>query len=170
MCDMTYNFYLTSKGQLHMKRHFGDGNLAGSYFLKETYRTPSDLLLYLQDAKPKRIIKQPPITIILTYTLTDGRMAGTVGLTKKSFFTEKNLIREVRDGFTVDVGLVDELELTVEFCIVARETSKGLSIITAFPGGYARPFARKGQPAKEYALNKQFWEEHVLLKRKETSA
>jgi hypothetical protein len=64
--------------------------------------------------------------------------------------------------------LVSQLPLTAEFCIIAQETEEGLSIITAFPGAYARPFAQKSQPKEEYELNKKFWEEHVLLKQKNT--
>lgn len=163
---MTYNFYLTPKSRGHLERHFGDGESAGSYFLKDTFLTPNDLLLYLPSATPTSVIEQTPSNRVFTYKLTDGRMAGTLGLMKRSSFSEKELARELRDGFTIDVGLVDQLELTADFCVVASETSKGLSIITAFPGNYARPFAQKGQPAREYALNKLFWEEHVLLRKK----
>jgi hypothetical protein len=66
----------------------------------------------------------------------------------------------------MEVGMVDILPDTQLFCVIADETPEGLSIITAFPGGYARPFAQKSQPKDEYELNKKFWEEHVLLKRK----
>lgn len=160
------NFQLTPESRRHLERHFGDGALAGSYFLQSTFETPDDLLLFLQNTSPVSVIKQPPSAIVFTYTLTNGRMAGTVGIMKKCSLSEKDLVREVREGFTIEVGLIEELRLTPDFCVVVRETLKGLSIITAFPGNYARPFAQKGQPAKEYALNKQFWAEHVLLRKK----
>ena len=163
---MPNDFYLTPASRRHLERHFGDGALAGSYFLKSTFETPDDLLLSLQKTSPVTMLKQPPSTIIFTYTLTNYRLAGTVGLMKKSSLSEKHIVREIREGFTIEVGHVDGLRLTPDFCVVVRETLKGFSIITAFPGDYARPFAQKGQPAKEYALNKQFWAEHVLLRQK----
>ena len=163
---MPHEFYLTPASRRHLERHFGDGAWAGSCFLKSTFETPDDLLLFLQNTSPVTVIKQPPSTIVFTYTLTNCKMAGTVGLMKKSSLSENDLVREIREGFTIEVGLVDGLRLTPDFCVVVRETLKGYRIITAFPGDYARPFAQKGQPAKEYALNKQFWAEHVLLRQK----
>lgn len=149
-----------------MERHFGECKLAGSYFLQDTFESPADLLLYLENAIQTSPVIQTSNTTLFNYSLTDGRMAGMVGIAKRNCISEQHLSREIRDGITIDVGIVDELQFTPEFCIVARRTSKGHSIITAFPGGYARPFARKGQPSKEYALNKLFWEEHVLVRLK----
>lgn len=163
---MPKEFYLTPASRRHLERHFGDGALAGSYFLQSTFETPDDLLLILQNSSPVSVNKQHSSTIVFTYTLTNGRMAGTLGIMKKSYLSEKDLVNEMREGFSIEVGLIEGLRLTPDFCVVVRETLKGFSIITAFPGDYARPFAQKGQPAKEYALNKQFWEEHVLLRKK----
>jgi len=149
-----------------MERHFGECKLAGSYFLQDTFESPADLLLYLENSTQTSSVIQTSNTTIFNYSLTDGRMAGMVGIAKRNCISEQHFSREIRDGITMDVGIVDEPQFTPEFCIVARRTSKGYSIITAFPGSYARPFARKGQPSKEYALNKLFWEEHVLVRLK----
>ena len=164
--DMINNFYITPKSLRHLERHFGECKLAGSYFLRDTFERPADLLKYLENVTQKSSIIQTSNTTVFNYSLTDGRMAGMVGITKRNCISKQNLARDIRDGITIDVGIVDELQFTPEFCIVARRTSKGHSIITAFPGSYARPFARKGQPSKEYALNKLFWEEHVLVRQK----
>jgi hypothetical protein len=161
---MPPNFYLTAKSRHHLRRHFGNGTMAGSYFLADTFQTSDDLLAFLENAKPVSITKQTANNSVFLYALTDGRMAGTVGIAKRNSFSADNLSHELRDGFQIEVGLVEELTFTADFCIVARQTSKGYSIVTAFPGSYARPFARKGQPSEEYALNKQFWSNHVLLK------
>ena len=163
---MPHYFYLSSRSRKHIKRHFYVGIHSGSHFLIDTFQTPDDLLLFLEHSNPVRTIEQNLNTTLFTYTLTDGRMAGTIGIAKRNQVRKENLITEVRDGFMIEVEEVEELTLTAELCVVARRTNKGLSIITAFPGGYARPFAQKGQPAEEYELNKQFWKEHVLLKPK----
>jgi len=163
---MAYNFYLTPRSLLHLERHFGQGMVAGSYFLNETFPTPHDLLLFLHSATPVSLVEQTPGTSMFTYILTDGRMAGTVGIAKKNTIRESNLRDDIRDGFTIQVGIIEELTFTSDFCIVARKTSQGYSIITAFPGSNARPFPRKGQPPEEYNINKQFWQEHVLLKKR----
>jgi hypothetical protein len=161
---MPPNFYLTPKSLRHLQRHFGNGTMAGSYFLAGTFQTSDDLLAFLENAEPVSITKQTATNSVFLYVLTDGRMAGTVGIAKRNSFSADNLSLELRDGFQIEVGLVEELTFTTDFYIIARQTSKGYSIITAFPGRFARPFARKGQPANEYELNKQFWEDHVLLK------
>jgi hypothetical protein len=163
---MINNFYITPKSLRHLERHFGECKLAGSYFLRDTFESPADLLQFLEKATPTSFVFQTFNNTVFNYSITDGRMAGSVGITKRNCISKQNLSREIRDGITMDVGIVDEPQFTPEFCIVARRTSKGYSIITAFPGSYARPFARKGQPSKEYALNKLFWEEHVLVRLK----
>ncbi|MFN5620481.1 MAG: hypothetical protein ACK478_04195 [Flavobacteriales bacterium] len=163
---MAHFFYLTPIGRQHLAQHFGNGMRAGSYFLQETFQTPEDLIVFLNNVAPDNVFEQTPVTTVFTYTLTDGRMAGTVGIAKRDSVGSENITTEVRDGLVIEVAKLDELALTPEFSIVARRTNQGHSIITGFPGSPARPFARKRQPAPEYALNKLFWEEHILLKLK----
>ncbi len=157
-------FYFSEAGRKHVERHFGSENLAGSHFLRSTFSTPDELLAFVNSTEPTQVIEQSVGKTAFCFELSDGRMAGTSGLATRKDIPENAIIRETREGFTMEIGFVSELPLTTEFCVVAQESPKGLSIITAFPGGYARPFAQKGQPADEFALNKQFWEDHLLLK------
>lgn len=157
-------FYFSEAGRKHVERHFGSENLAGSHFLRSTFSTPDELLAFVNSTEPTQVIEQSVGKTAFCFELSDGRMAGKSGLATRKDIPENHIIRETREGFTMEIGFVSELPLTNEFCVVAQESPKGLSIITAFPGGYARPFAQKGQPADEFALNKQFWEDHLLLK------
>lgn len=159
-------FYISTSQLKHVARHFGSNHLAGSHFLPSTFATPEDLLSLVNSIAPVQTITQSIGKSAYCFRITDGRMAGTSGLVRRSSLPAHDIVREIREGFTIEVGLVAELPLTADFCVIAQETPEGLSIITAFPGGYARPFAQKGQSAEEYALNKKFWEEHVLLKRR----
>jgi hypothetical protein len=159
-------FLCSARSRRHPRRHYNFGIHAGSYFLTDTFPTPDDLLFFLGHSSPVITIEQNLNTTLFIYRLTDGRMAGTIGIAQRNQVRKENLTTEVRDGFMIEVEEVEELTLTPELCVIARRTNKGLSIITALPGGYARPFAQKGQPAEEYELNKQFWEEHVLVKLK----
>jgi hypothetical protein len=163
---MHQNFYLTQISRQHLAQHFGNVIRAGSYFIQETFQTPEDLIVFLNTVTPNNVFEQTPGTTVFTYTLTDGRMAGTVGIAKRDSVGLENITTEVRDGLVIEVAQLDELALTPDFSIVARRTNQGNSVITGFPGSPARPFARKRQPAPEYALNKLFWEEHILLKLK----
>lgn len=163
---MKHLFYFSDAGRKHVARHFDMHNLAGSHFLQSTFSTPDDLLSYLNATHSMQIIPQSSGKSAYCFRMADGRMAGTSGLAQRSHLPAQDIVREVREGYTIEIGLLAELPLTADFCIIAQETEEGLSIITAFPGGYARPFAQKGQPPEEYALNKRFWEEHVLLKQK----
>jgi hypothetical protein len=149
-------------------RHFGSNNLAGSHFLRSTFATSDDLLYFINSTPPIQTITQSPGKSAFCFELDDGRMAGTSGLAARKDIPANAIVREAREGFTMEIGLVDHLPETNQFCVIADESTEGLSIITAFPGGYARPFAQKGQRAEEYALNKLFWEEHVLLKQKKS--
>jgi hypothetical protein len=165
---LRFNFYFSDAGRKHVARHFDIENLAGSHFLKSTFSTPDDLLSYLNAIAPLQIIPQSSGKSAFCFRIADGRMAGTSGLAQRSHLPAHAIVREIREGYSIEIGLVSQLPLTAEFCIIAQETEEGLSIITAFPGGYARPFAQKSQPREEYELNKKFWEEHVLLKQKNT--
>jgi hypothetical protein len=159
-------FYLTATGLKHLERHFGNETLVGSHFLRSTFSTPDELLAFVNSTEPAQVIEQSFGKTAFCFELNDGRMAGTSGLAARKDIPENSIVRETREGYTMEIGFVSELTLTNAFCVIAQKTSQGLSIITAFPGGYARPFAQKGQPAEEYALNKLFWEENVLLKQK----
>jgi hypothetical protein len=161
-------FYFSEAGRKHVERHFGAENLAGSHFLNSTFSTPEELLIFMNETEPVLVIEQSAGKSAYCFELTDGRMAGTSGLAARKDIPQNAIVRETREGFTMEIGFVSELPMTNAFCVVAQETSEGLSVITAFPGGYARPFAQKGQPAEEYALNKRFWEEYVLLKQKQS--
>ena len=165
---MNLTFYFSDAGRKHVSRHFGADQLAGSHFLPSTFASPDDMLSFINSTPSFQIIPQSTGKSAYCFRMADGRKAGTSGLAIRKSLLENNIVREVREGFTIEVGLVAELPLTAEFCVIAQETPAGLSIITAFPGGYARPFAQKGQPTEEYALNKRFWEEHVLLKQKQS--
>lgn len=164
---MKNRFFLSESARKHVARHFGKVGLAGSHFLPQTFSNPEQLLLYVIEHDPREVIAQSECKAAFCYRLDGGRLAGTSGLGLRKTLAEKDIIREVREGYTLEVGIVEELPLTSDFCIIAQQSPEGLNIITAFPGGYARPFAQKGQPAEEYALNKRFWEEHVLLKQKQ---
>lgn len=165
---MRRTFYFSEAGRQHVGRHFGAENLAGSHFLRSTFSTPDELLAFVNSIEPTQVIEQSAGKSAFCFELNDGRMAGTSGLAARKDIPANAIVRETREGYTMEIGFVSELPLTNAFCVIAQKTSQGLSIITAFPGDYARPFAQKGQPAEEYALNKKFWEEHVLLKQKQT--
>jgi hypothetical protein len=165
---MRRTFYFSEAGRQHVARHFGAENLAGGHFLRSTFLTPDELLAYVNSTEPTQVIEQSASKTAFCFELNDGHMAGTSGLAARKDMPENSIVRETREGYTIEIGFISELPLTNAFCVIAHETSQGLSIITAFPGGYARPFAQKGQPTEEYALNKRFWEEHVLLKQKQS--
>jgi hypothetical protein len=161
-------FYFSAAQREHVIRHFVQTDLAGSHFYTDAIASPEALLNLINGIAPEQIIRQSKIRSAYSFKSIDGNPIGTCGLAFRRDLLEEQISRHVRDGYTIEVGIVDRLPETNQFCVIADETPEGLSIITAFPGGYARPFAQKGQPAEEYALNKQFWEEHVLLKQKQS--
>jgi len=165
---MTRNFFVTETQRAHMLRHMLPNDLAGSHFSPNVFGDPEALIDYINSHEPCDIIRQRDLRFAFCFAELDGKPIGKSGLAMRKDLHHSQIERHVRDGYTMEVGIVEALPNTHLFCIIADETSEGLSIITAFPGGYARPFAQKSQPREEYELNKKFWEEHVLLKQKNT--
>jgi hypothetical protein len=159
-------FILSAKCHDHILRHFGDNSFAGSHFNSTTFASPQELMLFINSNAPISTQSYSEKKAAYLFQTKDGRAVGTRGIAKRNKVPTKDIVHEKREGYLLYIGLVEELPITTQFCVIAHETDEGLSIITAFPGNYARPFAQKGQPAKEYALNKQFWAEHVLLRKK----
>ena len=165
---MSKLFYLKTSQREHVLRHFHAKDMAGSHFYSEVFVSPEGLLDYINSVEPIHTFQQSRTRNAYCFVNTSGQAVGTSGLAKSSDLDENCIIRQIRDGYTIEIGLVDLLPETHSFCVIADESPDGLSVITAFPGDYARPFALKSQPADEYELNKKFWEEHVLLKLKNT--
>jgi hypothetical protein len=157
-------FYLTINQREHVLRHFHSKELAGSHFHETVFETPEDLITYINSNEPSKTFQQSPQRKAYCFIQIELKAVGTSGIARRCDLRKEQITRHVREGYSIDIGLVDQLPETNEFCVIADTTPNGLSIITAFPGGYARPFAQKGQPPNDYMLNKKFWEEHVLLK------
>lgn len=159
-------FILSANRRDHILRHFREHPLAGSYFDLSTFPSPDELLLFINSNAPISMESQSEKKACYLFHTIDGRAVGSSGIALRNSVLAENIVYEQREGYSLSIGLVEELPVTESLCVIAQETNEGLSVVTAFPGGCARPFAQKGQPAKEYALNKQFWEEHILLKKK----
>jgi hypothetical protein len=137
--------------------------LAGSHFYPHVFGDPEELIDYIKVHEPLEVIQQRNKRFAFCFATLDGNPVGTSGLAKRKDLNPSHIERHVREGYTIEVGIVDTLPETNLFCVIANDTSEGFSIITAFPGGNARPFAQKSQTKEEYDLNRAFWEEHILL-------
>ena len=138
--------------------------LAGSQFYSHFFGDPEELIDYINAHEPLEVIQQREKRFAFCFAEMGGNPVGTSGLAKRKDLQQSQIEQQVREGFTIEVGIVDSLPKTHLFSVIADETHDGLSIITACPGAYARPFAQKGQSREEYALNRTFWEEHILLR------
>ena len=162
------SFILTDSRLAHLMRHFGANDLAGSYFLPEVFATPMELVDFINANPPTHSIDQGNGRMAFLFETSDKMIVGTCGLASRENVDAGCILREQREGYTLEIGYLESLPFTHEFCVIADRREDGFHIITAFPGGYARPFAQKSQPREEYELNKKFWEEHILLKQKNT--
>ena len=165
---MTRSFHIKENRRTHLLRHMQSSELAGSHFYPHIFGEPQALIDYINSHEPLKVIQQSDKRFAFCFAALDGNPVGTAGLAMRNDLNSSHIERHVREGYTIEVGIVDTLPETHLFCVITDQTPDGLSIITAFPGGFARPFAQKGQPRAEYELNKKFWEEHVLLKQKNT--
>jgi hypothetical protein len=162
------SFFIADSRLAHLTRHFGALDLAGSYFLPEVFSTPAEMLDFINVHQPTHSINQGNDRMAFLFESNNKMLIGTCGLARRDEVDAGCIMRGQREGYTLEIGYVDSLPFTHEFCVIANRREDGFHIITAFPGGYARPFAQKSQPREEYELNKKFWEEHVLLKQKNT--
>jgi hypothetical protein len=165
---MTRSFYINENRRTHLLRHMQSNELAGSHFYPHVFGAPQALIDYINSHEPMKVIQQRNKRFAFCFAEMDGHLVGTSGLAKRIDLQASQIQPHVREGFTIEVGIVDTLPETHLFSVITDETPDGLSIITAFPGEFARPFAQKSQPREEYELNKKFWQEHVLLKQKNT--
>jgi hypothetical protein len=161
---MNRHFFITPNRRKHLLRHMLPTELAGSHFYPHVFGDAEVLIDYINVHEPLEVIQQLDNGFAFCFSTLDGNPVGTSGLAKRKVLQPSQIEQQVRDGFTIEVGIVDSLPVTHLFCVIAHETSDGFSIITAFPGGNARPFPRKSQPREEFELNRTFWKEHVLLK------
>jgi len=161
-------FYLNAIQREHVLRHFHANDMAGSHFHTHVFASPEGLVDFINSVEPQETIRQSKTRFAFCFAHSHGQAVGTSGLAKRSELQKDQIARVVRENYTIEVGIVYQLPETSNFCVIADDLPEGLSIITAFPGGYARPFAQKSQPREEYELNKKFWEEYVLLKQQNT--
>jgi len=160
---MTRSFHIYENSCTHLLRHMQSSELAGSHFYPHVFGEPQALIDYINSHEPLEVIQQRNKRFAFCFAELDGNPVGKAGLAERKDLNPSHIERHVREGYTIEVGIVDTLPETHLFCVIADETPDGLSIITAFPGGFARPFAQKSQTKVEYELNLAFWEEHVLL-------
>jgi hypothetical protein len=163
---MIARFIITENRRAHLLRHMLPIELAGSHFYPHVFGDPEALIDIIHAHEPLEVIQQRDKRFAFCFATMDGTPVGRLGLAKRKDLDPSHIERHVREGYTMEVGMVDILPETHRFCVIADETAEGFSIITAFPGEYARPFAQKGQPREEYELNRAFWEEHILLMRR----
>ena len=163
---MTRHFLISDKRRAHLLRHMLPNELAGSHFYDYAFYEAEALIDYINRHEPFEVIQQRDKRFAFCFAAIDGHPIGTSGLAKRSELATSQIERQVREGYTIDVGIVDTLPETHLFCVIADETPDGLSIITAFPGAYAQPFPQKNQPRIEYEFNRKFWDEHILLKKR----
>lgn len=142
----------------------GDSAAAGSVFFKHVFESPDDLLGYINACEPTEIFHQGNNRRALVFHTAEA--VGTSGLIKRKEVSSENIILESRNGFEVEVALLNELSLAYEFCAIVESIEKVERLISAFPGGYSLSFPYEGQDPLEYEQSKLFWREHVLCRKK----
>lgn len=159
------NFYVHADSAHHLARHFAGSDVPGSHFDQSVFRSMNDLLNYINSYEPYDVIGQSATKKAYLFRHHEGIEVGTCGIALRNTIPSSDIIRENRDGFQLEIGMVKELPKTNEFCVIATETNQGKSVVTAFPGIYAPPFPAAGQTREEYLRNKIFWNEFILMRK-----
>ena len=155
---------LSEKAERHLALHFGNSNSAGSVFFTEVFANPSELLDYVNTCEPSETIVQAGNRSALIFHMAEP--VGNSGIIKRSHVELEDIVLESRNGFQVEVALLNELEVTYEFCVIVEKNTEEVSIITAFPGGYSLPFPYEGQDNLEFEKSTLYWQEYVLCRKK----
>lgn len=155
---------LTEKAEKHLAIHFGNSNSAGSVFFTHVFASPRELHDYVNSCEPSEVIAQSEFREALIFHMTEA--VGNSGIIQRSKVSADNIILESRNGFQVEVALLDELELAHEFCVIAEKNNGQSSIVTAFPGGYSLSFPYEGQTEEDFKKSTEFWQKNILCRKK----
>jgi hypothetical protein len=156
-------FYIAPENTLHLARHFAGSDVAGSHFDLDAFPTIESFVEYINEHEPHEVIEQSENKKAYLFRHHLGTNVGTCGIAKRTDIPSNDIIVENRDGFQIEIGLVKELPKTQEFCVIASETDRGKSVITAFPGMYAPPFPAVDQNKEDYLKSNEFWLTYVLI-------
>jgi hypothetical protein len=155
---------LTERAERHLALHFGDSNAAGSVFFKDVFEGPNDLLVYINTCEPSEIIEQANNRRSLVFHTVEA--VGNSGIIERMRVSIEDIISESRNGFQVEVALLDELELAYEFCVIVETNNDKQFVITAFPGGHSLSFPYEGQTEEDFEKSTLFWQEYILCRKK----
>ena len=159
------NYILSEKAKAHLLLHFGTTAVAGSLFDETVFPTTDSLMNYLHFRTPDQVIHQLNSNQAHVYVLHELKHCGWTGLGKRHDYN--SIHTEIRNGWTVEFAYVYSFPPTNIVTVICHETEYGLSIITAFPGEYAPPFPDPSQSKDEMEINKKYWSDHILLRKKE---
>jgi hypothetical protein len=158
------NYILSEKAKAHIQLHFGKTAAAGSLFDESVFPTIENLFSYLLLRTPDQIIRQLNSNQAHVYVLHELSSCGWTGLGKRSEYP--NIQSEVRNGWNVDFAYIDFFPSTNYVTVICSETELGFLVVTAFPGEYAPPFPNCSQSTDEIEINKRYWSEHILLRKR----
>jgi hypothetical protein len=154
---------LTEKSEKHLALHFGDSNSAGSVFFTEVFANPSELLQYVNSCEPSETIAQTGSREALIFHMAEA--VGNSGIILRSQVLPENTIVETRNGFQMEVAVLQELQPAYEFCVIVEKINGESVIITAFPGAYSLSFPYEGQEKEEFEKSTLFWQEYILCRK-----
>ena len=155
---------ITSGREKHMLRHFS-GDAIGSSFDTAVFADMDALLAYINSHQPDEIIPQSNGREAWIFICSEFESIGHCGLMNRNDVPETCIVEEIRDGFLMDVGIVDELPTTNQFCVIVEHKETATFLITAFPGEKAAAFPYGAQSPEERLISEAFWKEHVLVRR-----
>jgi len=157
-------FQLAESAEKHLAVHFSGPEKSGSTFNPSFVAGPKDLLAFLETNQPQKIFHQKNQRVVFQFELAPSQVAGLEGIGLKENLPPDSIGIQERNGFLVEIGMVEALPETPFFCVVLNPIPAGFEIVTAFPGRYAPPFPYKGQEPDENESSREFWSKYVLLK------
>ena len=98
---------LSEKARHHLSLHFGDSTAAGSVFFNHVFQSPKDLLLHINSCEPNEIFYQGNNRKALVFHMAEA--VGTSGLIKRKEVSSADIVLESRNGFEVEIALLNEL-------------------------------------------------------------
>jgi hypothetical protein len=148
----------------YVKKHFEGSIVAGSCFYSDVFQNPMELIQFINSTIPIQIIQQE--NQIQAHLFKAEFAIGTCALSDLNSLKNPDIQLETRDGISIRFAWVDSLPETNKFFVIVEGHHSPFEIITLFPGEYAHPFPHANQSEKANNESKEFWEKHVLLKKR----
>lgn len=159
-------YLLSDRAKKHVEGHFAQNAKSGSIFRPDYFPAVESLLNFMVDIEPIREIIQSEYSVAHLYEIDALEYVGWEGVGELSDYPKVKVQEENRNGYMTRFIEIAELPTTKFINVVFKQCLNGMELITVFPGMYAPAFPCNSMSKDDFQIASEFWEEHILLKKR----